>query len=116
MVQDKDLKSLKDALETYFTYDPLGPSAIKLEPGIAKKLLNLLNNLDTMRVCRIIRKEDLTFFPENELMKYVKADIATAIANYLIENDYVKILYEDNTVDPSMQHIYGSVMAIKQED
>jgi len=46
----------------------------------------------------------------------VKADMATAIANELIEKGYVKILYEDSTVDPYEQYIYGSVMAIKQED
>lgn len=116
MIHDKDLKSLRDALETFFTYDLLGPSAITLAPGMAKKLFNLLSNVDEIQVCRLIRKEDLTFFPENELMKYIKADMATAIANELIEKGYVKILYEDSTVDPYEQHIYGSVMTIKQED
>lgn len=59
MVRDKDLKSLRDALETYFTYNPLGPSAIKLEPEIAKKLFNLLSNVNEIQVCRVIRKKKI---------------------------------------------------------
>ena len=113
MVQDKDLIALKDGLKTYFKYNPLGPSAISLSPEMAKKLLDVLENIDEIRVCRIIKKDDLEFFPHNELMKYIKADMATAIAQELIDKGYVKFMSKDNTVDPMQQHIYGSVLTIK---
>ena len=113
MLQDKDLNTLKDGLKTYFEYNPLGPSAMSLSPEMAKKLLYILENLDEIRVCRIIKKDDLEFFPQNELMEYVKANMAMALAQELIDKGYVKFLYEDNTVDPMMQHIYGSVLTIK---
>ena len=116
MIQDKDLNALKNGLKAYFKYNPLGPSAMTLSPEMAKKLLYILENLDELRVCRIIRKEDLQFFPNNELMKYVKADMATALAQELIDKGYVKILYEDNIEDPMQQHVYGSVMTIKNEE
>ena len=116
MIHDKDLNNLKRGLETYFTYNPLGPSSITLNPETAKKLLNLLKNIDEIRVCRIIRTKDLEFFPNDELMQYIKSDMATAIANELIDKGYVKIFNEDNTVDPDMRHIYGSVITIKMED
>lgn len=116
MIKDKDIIALKNGLKTYFKYDPLGPSAVSLSPEMAKKLLYILENLDEIRVCRIISKEDLSFFPNNELMNYIKADMATALAQELIDKGYVKFLYEDNIEDPMQQHIYGSVMTIKNEE
>lgn len=116
MFQDKDLNALKNGLKTYFKYNPLGPSAMSLSPEMAKKLLCILENLDEIRVCRIIRKEDLQFFPNDELMKYVKADMATALARELIDKGYVKFLYEDNLADPTEQHVYGNAVFIKYDE
>lgn len=116
MIQDKDINALKNGLKTYFKYNPLGPSALTLSPEMVKKLLYILENLDELHVCRIIRKEDLNFFPDNDLMKYVKADIATAIAKELIDKGYVKFLYKDNIEDPMQQHVYGRVMIIKYDE
>lgn len=97
MIKDQDLNDFKSALKTYFKYNPDGPKTLQLNYDIASKLLNLLENLDETTVVSRIDQRELKFFPENEWESYIKADLANKLANYMLQNGYIKYV---QTSDP----------------
>ena len=116
MIRDQDLNNLKNGLKTYFEFNPLGPRSLQLNYDMARKLLNLLENLDELNVDNIINHQDFEFFPENELMTYVKKEMARKIADKLVEDGYVEFVTSNNKDDaPFTQRLRASVIVLKHE-
>lgn len=113
MIRDEELNDLRKALETYFKYAPLGPKHLQLNQSLALKLYDLLNNLDELVVDNIIPRYKMEYFPENELMPYVRSDMARKIADKLIADNYVTFLQKDDPDIPAIR-IRASTTLLKR--
>lgn len=116
MIRDKDLNNLKNGLKAYFDYNPEGPKTLTLDYDTARKLLNLLENLDELRVDNVLNLLELSYFPSNELMKYVKHSMARKMTDELIDKNYMKFFEEyDPTKRSDEKIIRGSLIVLRRE-
>lgn len=114
MIKDPDLNDLKNGLKTYFTYNPLGPKALQLNYDMARKLLNLLENLDELYVDNLVNKRELELCSSSDLEKYVKSYMVSKIADKMVEDGYVEFFTTTEDRDLFAQRFRASVIVLKR--
>ena len=90
------IKGLKFSLEVHQEKPDDALIEIVAPKKMVESLAMILEGLSPIKVYRSVEQDRASFLPENDFKEYIERDIARGIADYLIENKLVTIIYDPN--------------------